>query len=156
MLVKQIIDWTTKRIWAAMTEEELYNTQNAFILLPRQGWSCELLLGVLNSRLMTFYHRKRFLEEYRMRFQKILIKDCKRFPMPRVESEHQRQVAADIEGLVARMLDVQGWIADARTNSDKTVLSRQGEAVDRSIDDLVYELYGLTAEEIAVVERSVG
>jgi hypothetical protein len=155
VLVKQIIDWTTKRIWAAMTEEELYNTQNAFILLPRRDWSCELLLGILNSRLMTFYHRKRFLEEYRMRFQKILIKDCKRFPMPRVESERQRQVAADIEGLVARMADVQGRIADARTNSDRTVLSRQREAVDRSIDDLVYELYGLTAEEIAVVERSV-
>jgi hypothetical protein len=32
ILVKQIVDWTTRRIWATITEEELYNTQNAFNL----------------------------------------------------------------------------------------------------------------------------
>lgn len=36
----------------------------------------------------------------------------------------------------------------------KTVLQRQIEATDRQIDELVYELYGLTDEEIAVVERA--
>ena len=34
----------------------------------------------------------------------------------------------------------------------KTVLQRQVEATDREIDQLVYELYGLTEAEIAVVE----
>jgi hypothetical protein len=81
ILVKQIIDWTTKRIWAAITDEELYNTQNAFNLLAKNGWQLEYLLGVLNSRLMTFYHQKKFLDEFKMRFQKILIKDCRRFPI---------------------------------------------------------------------------
>ena len=33
-----------------------------------------------------------------------------------------------------------------------TVLQRQVEATDRQIDALVYEFYGLTDEEIAVVE----
>ena len=32
------------------------------------------------------------------------------------------------------------------------MLSRQIEATDGAIDKLVYELYGLTAEEIAIVE----
>src|SRR5688572_8928592 len=35
ILVKQIIDWTSKRIWASITDEELYNTQNAFNLLAK-------------------------------------------------------------------------------------------------------------------------
>jgi hypothetical protein len=34
----------------------------------------------------------------------------------------------------------------------KELLSRPIEATDASIDTLVYELYGLTEEEIAVVE----
>jgi hypothetical protein len=55
ILVKQIIDWTTKRIWATITDEELYNTQNAFNILARSGWCLEYVLGILNSRLMTFY-----------------------------------------------------------------------------------------------------
>ena len=34
------------------------------------------------------------------------------------------------------------------------MLSRQIEATDGAIDKLVYELYGLTEEEIAIVEGS--
>jgi hypothetical protein len=43
----------------------------------------------------------------------------------------------------------------ALTNSiahERTVIERQIEATDREIDRLVYELYGLSDEEIALVE----
>ena len=40
----------------------------------------------------------------------------------------------------------------AKTPHDKTVLQNQIDATDRQIDRLVYELYGLTAEEIRIVE----
>jgi hypothetical protein len=35
------------------------------------------------------------------------------------------------------------------------MLQHQRDATDRQIDQLVYEMYGLTDEEIAVVEESV-
>jgi hypothetical protein len=35
---------------------------------------------------------------------------------------------------------------------DKTILQRQIDATDKQIDNLVYELYGLTEEEIKIVE----
>ncbi|MFH1267652.1 MAG: hypothetical protein ABIK89_18205 [Planctomycetota bacterium] len=35
-----------------------------------------------------------------------------------------------------------------------SVLPRQIEATDRQIDRLVYELYGLSDEEIAIVEQT--
>ena len=70
ILVKQIIDWSSKRIWASLTDQELYNTQNAFNLLGNRTYALEYLLGLLNSRLMTFYHRKKYLDEFKMRFQK--------------------------------------------------------------------------------------
>jgi len=37
---------------------------------------------------------------------------------------------------------------------EKTLLSRQIEATDKQIDRLVYELYGLTEDEIAIVEEA--
>jgi len=43
-------------------------------------------------------------------------------------------------------------IAAARTAHEQTSLQRQITATDGQIDRLVYELYGLTAEEIAIVE----
>ena len=40
----------------------------------------------------------------------------------------------------------------AKTPTEKTHLQRQIDSTDREIDRLVYELYGLTEEEIRIVE----
>ena len=42
---------------------------------------------------------------------------------------------------------------DAKLEHEKTLLSRQVAATDAVIDKMVYELYGLTDEEIRIVER---
>ena len=44
----------------------------------------------------------------------------------------------------------------AKTGHDKTMRQRQIDATDSHIDRLVYELYGLTDEEIAIVEEATG
>jgi len=38
--------------------------------------------------------------------------------------------------------------------SEKTILQRQIDATDHQIDQLVYELYGLTKKEIQIVEEA--
>jgi hypothetical protein len=43
-------------------------------------------------------------------------------------------------------------LAAAKSDADKTRLERAVKTTDRKIDALVYELYGLTDEEIKVVE----
>ena len=40
----------------------------------------------------------------------------------------------------------------SKTPQEKTALQRQIEATDKQIDQLVYQLYGLTEEEIKIVE----
>jgi hypothetical protein len=55
--------------------------------------------------------------------------------------------------LVTQMLDLNKRLQDARLEQEKTQLSRQIEATDASIDKLVYELYGLTEDEIKVIDN---
>jgi hypothetical protein len=61
--------------------------------------------------------------------------------------------------LVQRMLDLRKQLA-AVANSRwpnpqmKTMLQRQIDATDGQIDRLVYELYGLTEEEIQIIESA--
>jgi type I restriction-modification system DNA methylase subunit len=154
ILIKQIIDWGDKRIWASITDEELYNSQNAFNLIAKEGWNLEYLLGLLNSRLMSFYHRKKFLDEFKMRFQKILIKDCRRFPIHTINFDDAADKAHHdhIVSLVEQMLTAKAKHTAATTESEKNRLDIQIEALDRQIDNAVYELYGLTEEEIKIVE----
>jgi cytochrome c556 len=54
--------------------------------------------------------------------------------------------------LVERMLDLHKKLAAAKAPHDKEAIKLQIDATDQEIDGLVYELYGLTDEEIATVE----
>jgi hypothetical protein len=50
------------------------------------------------------------------------------------------------------MLALNKQLQEARTPYDETALQRQIEATARQIDARVFELYGLTEEEIGIVE----
>jgi hypothetical protein len=63
------------------------------------------------------------------------------------KAKHDKMVA-----LVERMLDLHKRLAAAKAPDDKTKLQRQIDATDKEIDLLVYNLYGLTEEEIGIVE----
>ena len=52
------------------------------------------------------------------------------------------------------MLDLHKELAAAKTPAAQTALQRQIDATDRQIDQLVYQLYGLTDEEIKIVEEA--
>jgi hypothetical protein len=56
--------------------------------------------------------------------------------------------------LVDRMLALHKQLQEAHTPHDETALQRQIEATDRQIDALGYELYGLTEDEIKIVEET--
>jgi hypothetical protein len=54
--------------------------------------------------------------------------------------------------LVEQMLSLHKQLAAAKSEAQKTVIQRQIDAADAEIDRLVYDLYGLTPEEIQLVE----
>jgi len=54
--------------------------------------------------------------------------------------------------LITQMLELNKKLQDLKLEHEKTVLSRQIETTDAAIDKLVYELYGLTEEEVKIVE----
>jgi hypothetical protein len=69
------------------------------------------------------------------------------FSKPTDKSRHDKLV-----GLVDRMLVLMPKLRAAKSESEKATLQNAVAATDRQIDELVYELYGLTDEEIALVE----
>jgi len=111
------------------------------------------LLGLLNSKLLFWYLKQigislrggyiRFWTQY---LEQLPIRTIN-FSDPADKARHDRMVA-----LVTQMLDLNKKVQDATLDHDKELLARQVEATDAAIDKLVYELYGLTEEEIAIVE----
>jgi hypothetical protein len=68
------------------------------------------------------------------------------FTNPDERAQHDKLVA-----LVDTMLELQKKYHEARMEPDKELYERQIKTVDAQIDGLVYDLYGLTGEEIKVV-----
>ena len=56
--------------------------------------------------------------------------------------------------LVENMLATKQQQASARTDADINRLAHRAADLDRRIDELVYELYALTADEVKIVEDS--
>ncbi len=69
------------------------------------------------------------------------------FNDPKDKEKHDRMVR-----LVERMLELHRRLGEVRIPQDKRFLEAQIAATDREIDQLVYQLCGLTEEEIAIVE----
>jgi hypothetical protein len=156
ILVRQIVSGKPGRIYAGFTDEELYNTQIAFNLLmkPSAKVSIMYLLAILNSRLLSFYHRSRFLDSQKTVFQKVLIQDAKRFPVRIIDFKDTADKVRHnkIVKLVERMLKLHKDLQSEWVGPKQEAIEREIKATDEEIDRLVYELYGLTEEEIKIVE----
>lgn len=133
-------------------EEGLFTNQKCFII----PLSDQFLLGQLNSSVMHFLFKEK-LPKLRGGFYEPSYVFFKEFPIRPIDSANEEDKARHgrMVGLVERMLELNRRLAAAKTNHDRTILGRQIDATDRRIDLLVYELYELTDEEIAIVEASV-
>lgn len=111
------------------------------------------LLGILNSSLCYFLFRK-ILPKLRGDFYEPSYVYFKDFPIysinfadPAEKAQHDKLVS-----LVERMLALQKSLKSAHNPQEADRLAREVESVDKAIDGLVYELYGLSEEEIKIVE----
>ena len=59
---------------------------------------------------MSFYHRKQFLEEYKDRFQKILIKDAKEFPVKVLSVDAQYLYKNNVDQIVTLIAQIRSKI----------------------------------------------
>lgn len=148
---------TADRIIATLELNRLLTDKTLHTIVIRDERREELdplyLLGLLNSRFLTYLYQVLAQEEGRT-FAQVKIFRMKQLPIrlidpydPDDEVRHDRIVK-----LVERMLALHDQLATARTSLEKERVQRQIDYIDNQIDQLVYELYGLTEEEFELVE----
>lgn len=125
------------------TEEQIENSEK---------YNIKYLLSLVNSKLLNFYFLKILsstLHVYPEAIRNLPI--CKiDFSNPKEKKKHD-----DLVNLVDKMLDLNKQLqkfGDKITDERKRIES-EIQKTDNQIDELVYKLYGLTAEEIKIVEE---
>ena len=67
-----------------------------------------------------------------------------------------KKMNSDIVVLVDRLMELNAKLRDARVPGEREQLQRVIDHTEKKIDELVYQLYGLTDDEVRIVEESVG
>lgn len=134
MLVREI---TNPSIYAAITEKEQYNDPAIIIVKDSDCYSIYCLLGIINSKLATFYHFNHSPKATKGAFPKILVADIKEFPLPNIDEKNR----VLIEELVSAIHMAKSLNSLADTSKE-----------EQKIDLLVYKLYGLTYDEVLIVD----
>ena len=117
------------------------------------GLSAQYLLGLLNSKLLNVYIKENSTS-FRGGYMAFNRQYIEALPIRRIDPNNRPDKAIHdrIASLVERMLTLHQQKNTAATVHERTLLERQITATDRQIDQLVYALYGLTDEEVALVE----
>jgi len=154
ILLRQVLS-RKLRLQAAFAERAFLTNQSVqSLILRRQHKSPSVirwLLAILNSRLMSWYFVNFNSVARRDDFPKIIIKQTRELPLPRFAYSAKTN---KLVSLVDSIISLHKSESSAKTPHEKDVIQREIAATDLRIDALVYELYGLTAEEIRIVEEA--
>ncbi len=159
---KESIFTKNKKILGVITEDEIivaldgdsfYATDGLYMFSPIEKINPHYLMAILNSQLFKFLYRLISIESGRVLAQ-VKPKVISQLPIHTIDFSNPKEVAKHdkLVSLVDNMLGLQKKYREARMERDKEIYERQIKIVDGQIDGLVYDLYGLTEEEIKVVE----
>jgi hypothetical protein len=145
-----------QRLMASLLHETVVTNKNLYSVRATSDHSILYVLGVLNSRLISRIYLSQVTQATKDDFPQVTIRDILAMPAPVLDLGKRSERARHdrMADMVETMLALHKKLSAARTADDKTALTRQIDATDRQIDQLVYELYGLSEEEIAIVENA--
>jgi len=126
--------------------QEVYYSQNLVLnsvniaIGKTDDVSLEYILGLINSKLIDFWYQLS-VQEPNKTFAEVKIVYLERIPIPTATQSQQVSLIKLVEIILAAKRED----PDADTSE-----------LEREIDQLVYQLYDLTPDEIEIVEASAG
>ncbi|OYU84982.1 MAG: type II restriction endonuclease [Flavobacterium sp. BFFFF2] len=138
IFVRQIPASMPYAIVSSLMDLDVVCDNNYMIVRPKATSHITLktLIGLLNSKFISFWFFATFAKHQRKLFPQFKVKELEIFPIPKFIEEITRE---KIETLVEKI------ISKKQDNKDSSLEENQ-------IDQLVYQLYDLTEEEIKIIE----
>ncbi len=129
------------------------NTLVVMSTKPDCPYNLRYVLALFNSKLLNFYYVS-FLKSSKKVFSEIQARQVEQLPLPPLKlsragdkARHDEMVAK-----VEAMMEAKKQLAQAQSDKDKTYYQNKCASLDRQIDTIVYDLYGLIEDEIKLVE----
>jgi Eco57I restriction-modification methylase/TaqI-like C-terminal specificity domain len=144
ILVRQIPAKPPYCIHACFEEKYILNDRNSMNVIQI---SCDplFLLGVLNSKAISYWFIHKFGKLQRGIFPQFKINELKIFPVPRIEEDLESKISATSKKLIELMKNEE---------KTKTILA-QLEELNQTLDALVYQAFELDEQQVLEIERDL-
>ncbi|MCC6542774.1 MAG: N-6 DNA methylase [Flavobacteriales bacterium] len=134
---------------ATIDDRQFYalNTLVAINLKEGAPHDLELILGLFNSKLWNFYYT-RFLKSTKKVFSEIQARSIAQLPLPHANKKLETEIVRHVRSLLENVPQVaEGHVT--------VQLERRIAHLEQCIDHAVYALYGLSEQEVTIVESSL-
>ena len=153
VLLREITAPLPHCLHAAFTDKRYLNNKSILnVLHPKDSVDdLKALTCILNSRLLSAFYKNRAVKGSRTIFPKVVIKNLREFPVPQLSQVTLKKVV----NLFDTMSSLYEKRTSVKTPHEQEAVARQVVATESTIDQVVYELYGLSSDDIAIVETAV-
>lgn len=149
ILVRQIPSQPPYCINAIYVKEEYINDRNSNnILSVSNEYNLKYILGIINSRLISHWFVDTFDKFQRKIFPQFKVNELERFPIFPADKKQQK----DIIDLVDKILVLNKQLQSIKDDEKSEKIKKEIELVNNKIDEKVYDLYGVSKEEIKIIE----
>jgi len=124
-----------------------------FLNASSVNYNLKYILALINSRLLDFYFQDQIGKTGEM-FSQMKIEYIRQLPIRPIDFSDlsDKSYHDQLVKLVEQILAYHKKFSAAKTPHERTILERQIDATDTQINHLVYKVYGLTEEDIKIVE----
>lgn len=149
ILVREV---TAKGIIQATFVDEDYVFSNSVDGIKMRGtkFNIKTLLAIINSKLVSFYHANTSANAFKGTFPKVLLQDLRELPIPDVGKKCEAELIKYVDQLLELNTERQQTILPSKIDQ----VQNRIDYCEQRINEIVYELYGLTEDEIALVENA--
>ncbi|MFZ1424806.1 MAG: N-6 DNA methylase [Saprospiraceae bacterium] len=149
ILIRKI---TGKTLIATFIPETSYCNTLLFVLKIKDlSYSYKSILAILNSHLIGWYFRNKFQISGDDTFPQIMIRDILQFPIPIIDINKNDE----LNKLVDKLLLLNSEIQNVSLENKRQQIQGRIDYCENRINEIVYQLYGLTETEIKIIEKMI-
>ena len=148
---KIIVPYRAEHNRFAYDDQQFFNDGGdirAIVMKENCGYLIKYILALLNSTLLDWYFG--FIGKTKGNSREYFNKPLALIPIKSATQSQQQELA----NLATLMMDAVKRQQEAKSDQEKNICKMRIEAIDAQINAKVYNLYNLTKEEIAIVEKS--
>ncbi|MEK6932956.1 MAG: TaqI-like C-terminal specificity domain-containing protein, partial [Nanoarchaeota archaeon] len=141
------------RIIASLDTSSFYVLQTINLIYSKGEISNKYLLSLLNSKVLNFYYDSYFNMGSEFTTA-VATENLDLLPIKKIDKSKQENFIKLVDKILSlnkRLNEIKDKATDEKARLEKEI-----QKTDDEIDQEVYKLYGITKEEIKIVEKSLG